>query len=226
VLVFLTFTLLGQSQIKYGSNENVGKYLFIKGTKVYFEEYGIGTPLLLLHGGFGSISDFQKCIKKLSGRYRVIIPDAPGLGRSDYANTTISYNLLADYNSKLVDQLKLDSLYILGWSDDTNWVEKNLVNWIKYYRTLSSKDWKRYVSEVGQMWFKEQYFPKENFNKIQIPVMLVYGDKDMYTIEHGLEIHYAIKNSQFCVIPNCTHEVFWDKPELINQIAIDFFDNK
>lgn len=31
------------------------------------------------------------------------------------------------------------------------------------------------------------------------------------------KIHNAIKNSQFCVIPNCSHQVFEDKPEIISQ---------
>ena len=48
-ITFLTFSLYGRSQIKYGSNN--GKYLTIKGTKVYYEEYGQGIPLLLAHGG-------------------------------------------------------------------------------------------------------------------------------------------------------------------------------
>jgi pimeloyl-ACP methyl ester carboxylesterase len=48
----------------------------------------------------------------------------------------------------------------------------------------------------------------------------------MYTLEHGLEIHNTIKNSQFCVIPNCSHEVFSEKPEIITKIAIDFLNGK
>ena len=59
ILLFtLTFSLSGIAQIKYGSNN--GKYLTIRGTKLYYEEYGKGTPLLLLHGGLGSITDFKK----------------------------------------------------------------------------------------------------------------------------------------------------------------------
>jgi hypothetical protein len=56
-LFILTFSLSYLAQIKYGSNN--GKYLTIRGTKLYYEEYGEGTPLLLLHGGLGSITDFK-----------------------------------------------------------------------------------------------------------------------------------------------------------------------
>lgn len=261
----LVFSLSGNAQIKYGSNN--GKYLTIKGTKIYYEEYGEGTPLLLIHGGFGSIIDFENVIPILSEKYKVIISDAPGLGRSEYSNSPLSYKLLADYNSEIIDKLKLDSLYVIGWSDgaitglilaknrpdkvkkliisganykiegfknieeaknwtDTNWIEKNWSHWIKYYQKLSSKDWKRYVNEARNMWFQEQYFPKSDLEAIKIPTLVVYGDNDMYTLEHGIEIHNAIKNSQFCVIPNCSHEVFGDKAEIINRISIDFFKGK
>ena len=266
ILLFtLAFSLSGIAQIKYGSNN--GKYLTIKGTKVYYEEYGKGSPLLLIHGGFGSIVDFEKVIPILSKKYRVIISDAPGLGRSEYANSPSSYNLLAEYNSEIIDKLKLDSLCVMGWSDgaitglvlsknrpdkikkliisganykldgfknieevknwtDIDWLEKHWPHWIKYYQNLSTKDWKRYVNETKKMWFQEQYFPKSDLEAIKIPTLVVYGDDDMCTFEHGLEIHNAIKNSQFCVIPNCSHDVFAEKPELISQIAIDFFNGK
>ena len=80
ILLFtLTLSLSGIAQIKYGSNN--GKYLTIKDTKVYYEEYGKGTPLLLIHGAFEGIIHFQNGIPLLSKKYRVIITDAPGLGR-------------------------------------------------------------------------------------------------------------------------------------------------
>ena len=83
-LVFFGILFLSQSlfaQIPYGSNN--GKYLSIRGAKVYYEEYGKGTPLLLLHGGFGSISNFNQVIGPLSKNYRVIAIDSPGQGRSE-----------------------------------------------------------------------------------------------------------------------------------------------
>ncbi len=91
-------------------------YVIIFDRKVYYEEYGSGIPLLLLQGGLKSISDFSGIIPALSKRFRVIAPDDPGQGRSE-AMDTMTYNVLANYVSKLIDLLKLDSVYILGWSD-------------------------------------------------------------------------------------------------------------
>ena len=64
IFIILFFQNICTSQINYGSNN--GKYLNIRGTKIYYEEYGKGAPLLLLHGGFGDISDFKNNILELS----------------------------------------------------------------------------------------------------------------------------------------------------------------
>jgi pimeloyl-ACP methyl ester carboxylesterase len=117
-IVYLFYTLaFGQNSVQYGSNG--GHYLTINKTKVYYEEYGQGTPLILLQGGMGSIADFSSCIPELSKRFRVIAPDTPGQGRSELADS-MSYTLLADYISKMIDLLKLDSAYVMGWSDGGN----------------------------------------------------------------------------------------------------------
>ena len=269
ILLFaLTISLNGVAQIKYGSNN--GKYLTIRGTKLYYEEYGKGTPLLLLHGGLGSITDFKKCIPNLSKKHKVIAFDAPGLGRSEFADSVMTYKLMADYYSKAIDLLKLDSTYVIGWSDggnaalllakmrpdkikkiavsgatyklegttkesleeinkfsDTAWVSKELKPWIKQYKEKSpTGNWERYINEAKKMWFEEIYFEKSILYELNIPTLLVYGDRDMYSTELGLELHKAIKKSQFCILPNTSHDVFWEKSELISQIAMDFFSNK
>jgi pimeloyl-ACP methyl ester carboxylesterase len=268
-LILLVFPYIINAQINYGSNH--GKYLTIHGTKIYYEEYGKGTPLLLLHGGLGNIADFKKCIPGLSTKFRVIVPDAPGLGRSEFPDSALSYQIMAKYYSILVDQLKLDSVYVLGWSDGGNtglllanyrpdkikklvisganyklsgmnaglveeakatimnpeWVEINMKDGIDNYKRLSPQDdWKRYLEESKKMWFAEQYFPKSILEDIHIPVLVVYGDHDLVPLEHGIEIKDAIKNSQFCILPNTSHEVFNEKPGLINQLSIDFFRGK
>jgi pimeloyl-ACP methyl ester carboxylesterase len=112
-LLLLSCVCYGQD-IQYGSG--VGKYVTANNTKIYYEEYGRGAPLLLLHGGFGSIHDFQKVIPALSKHFRVIAVDSPGHGKSQQADS-LGYQLMASIFSRVIDELKLDSVYVLGWSD-------------------------------------------------------------------------------------------------------------
>lgn len=102
-----------KAPVKYGSDN--GKYLTIRNTRIYYEEHGKGVPLLLLHQGLGSIENLAGIIPALSKHFRVIAYDAPGHGRSEQADS-LSGALLADYGSAFIDQLKLDSVYVMGWS--------------------------------------------------------------------------------------------------------------
>lgn len=256
------------AKIDYGSNN--GKCIIINDRKIYFEEYGQGTPLLLLSGGGinRSIRDFGKCIPELSKHYRVIAPDTPGQGRSEQTDS-LSYGLLTDFMSQLIDSLKIDSGYVMGWSDGAivgllladkradkikkviaaganngmrgfvipegfpldsvkpptmeYWASMNEKD-IEWYNTLlPKKDWRILVNNMNKMVYAKEYFPTSVYDSINIPVMIVLGDQDMISIEHGQEMHKLIKNSQYCVLPNTTHEVFTEQPDLISTIAIDFF---
>jgi pimeloyl-ACP methyl ester carboxylesterase len=73
------------------------------------------------------------------------------------------------------------------------------------------------------MVYKKEYFPASVYKRIHIPVMIVLGDRDDISIEHGLEMHRQIQSSQYCVLPNTSHEVFAERPDLITKLAIDFF---
>ena len=84
---------------------------------------------------------------------------------------------------------------------------------------------KKIVNDRIKMWSQEIYFSPQYLQQIKVPVMLVIGDRDAVTLEHGIEMHRLITNSQFCVLPNTTHHVFAEKPQLINELAIDFFEH-
>ncbi len=109
------FTMpLRSQQIIYGSNN--GKYVELSGKSVYYEEYGSGDTVLLLHGGPGSIAQFSKLIPELSKNYTVIAMDTPGHGRSDRVNK-LSYQILAENASKFIDKMGIKKCHVVGWSD-------------------------------------------------------------------------------------------------------------
>jgi pimeloyl-ACP methyl ester carboxylesterase len=254
-------------KIEYGSNN--GKQVSILNKKIYYEEYGKGTPLILLSGGglYRSIKDFEHCIPELAKHYRVIAPDTPGQGRSELPDT-LTYEILTEFMSRLIDSLKVDSAYVMGYSDGAvvgillaekrsdkvkkviavganNGIrraispkipidsvqplpvelwEKNNKEMIDQYMKKLPRDWKKLVKNLNVMWFqREAYFSDSIYGRINIPVMILLGDRDDIIIEHGLEMHRLIKGSQFCILPNTTHEVFSEKPDVINKLAIDFF---
>lgn len=101
----------------YGNNAAVGKFVELNGAKIYYEEYGKGEPLLLIHGNSGSIETMGNQIDYFKNKYRVIAVDSRGQGKSELKTDSLTYVQITKDMETLVNQLKLDSISIIGWSD-------------------------------------------------------------------------------------------------------------
>ena len=108
---------LKDSTVLYGHNKAAGKYYDIRGFKMYCEVYGQGQPLLIIHGNGGSINNFLYQIPYFSKKYKVIIADSRAQGNSTDNGDSLSYEMMADDYSALLDAMKIDSAYVIGWSD-------------------------------------------------------------------------------------------------------------
>jgi pimeloyl-ACP methyl ester carboxylesterase len=123
LFIFLTQNIYSQdiaknnNEFNYGSNEKTGKYVEIRGFKMYYEIYGSGDPLLIIHGNGGSIGNFVNQIPFFSKNYRVILADNRSQGKSFDDSDSLSYEMMADDLSDLLDYLKTDSCNVIGWSD-------------------------------------------------------------------------------------------------------------
>jgi pimeloyl-ACP methyl ester carboxylesterase len=101
----------------YGDNAAAGKYYNIRGFKMYCETYGSGQPLLIIHGNGGSIANFAYNIPYFSEKYKVIIADSRAQGKSADTGDSLSYEMMADDYAALLTEMKVDSAYVIGWSD-------------------------------------------------------------------------------------------------------------
>lgn len=91
-------------------------YANVNGLKMYYEVYGEGKPLVLLHGSYMTIPlNWSKTIPMFKGR-KVIVAEMQGHGRTRDIARKISYEGMADDVSGLLKHLKIDSADILGYS--------------------------------------------------------------------------------------------------------------
>jgi len=105
----------------YGDSAAVGHHVSVAGGRLYYEQYGQGEPLVLLHGNGQSISAFDQQIGALAQRFRVIAVDTRAQGKSqDATSAPLSYRLFADDLRQLLDTLHLRRVALLGWSDGGN----------------------------------------------------------------------------------------------------------
>lgn len=105
------------AQVKYGHNDAAGHYLSTRGFRLYYEVYGQGEPLLLIHGNGGSIDNLKNQIPFFSRHYKVIAIDSRAHGRSVDPSDSLSFEMMADDFNALLDSMRLDSAYVIGWSD-------------------------------------------------------------------------------------------------------------
>jgi pimeloyl-ACP methyl ester carboxylesterase len=102
---------------KYGSNPAAGKTFTHDGVQLYYEVYGAGEPLLLVHGNGGSIGNLKAQIDHFRTRYKVIAMDSRDQGKSGDSPDKITYEKMTDDLAALIDQLKTGPVNVLGWSD-------------------------------------------------------------------------------------------------------------
>jgi len=103
--------------IVYGSHAKTGKYVSVNGINLYYETYGTGEPLLMIHGNGGSIAYFKFQIPYFSKSYKVIAVDSRAQGKSIDPGDTLTYDMMAEDVCGLLDALKISSANVIGWSD-------------------------------------------------------------------------------------------------------------
>lgn len=89
----------------------------VNGIELFHAEWGEGEPVILLHGGLGSIEAWANQIPSLSANHKVIAIDSRGHGRSTRDDQTYSYSQMASDVLALMDEMSIDKAAFIGWSD-------------------------------------------------------------------------------------------------------------
>jgi pimeloyl-ACP methyl ester carboxylesterase len=91
-------------------------YAEINGLKYYYEISGKGEPLLVLHGGLGSINMFGMALPALAGNRQIIAVDLHGHGRTQLGKRDISYADQGADMAALVKSLGHTQVDVMGYS--------------------------------------------------------------------------------------------------------------
>ncbi|MFM7334759.1 MAG: alpha/beta fold hydrolase [Tabrizicola sp.] len=93
-----------------------GQFVTVNGKRLHYEVAGTGPDLVLIHGASGSLRDLTFSLRdRLTGRYRVIVVDRPGLGHSDALEDN-SLLAQARFIKAGVQQLGVTEPIVLGQS--------------------------------------------------------------------------------------------------------------
>lgn len=236
----------------FGKNEKVGKILHLKDADIYYEVYGKGEPLFLLHGNGGSIDAFTKEIPELSKHFQVIAMDTRAQGKStDTSKEPLTYTKFADDVKALADELGFKKINILGWSDGGN---TGLEFAIKYPNNVNKvitsganvfptgvgekmvEDMKNDVARMKaegkperdirlqQLMIDEPKITKEQLNNIKTKVFVLAGENDLILRSHTDYIAKEIPNSKMKIYKGASHGVPIERAEELCKDVIEFFN--
>lgn len=233
--------------VSYGKNPQVGKFAKVNGIQLYYEVYGEGQPLLLLHGNGGSIAGRANLIPDLAKKYKVIAVDNRCHGKSG-CSKELNYELMASDINGLLNQLKIDSAYIWGHSDggiiglimgyqypakvkklvatganvqpDNTALEPYIVEMMKNYKAIPDTLMQKHI----RLMVEHPNIAFTDLGKIKAPVLIMAGDRDAVLLEHSVKIFKAIPNSNLCIVPATTHFISDEKPNLMLYWLKEFFD--
>lgn len=92
-------------------------YAPVDGIRIWYAVFGNGAPVLMLHGGLANADYWGNQVRVLERRYRVVVMDSRGHGRSTRNAQPFGYDLMAKDVLGLMDYLKIGKAAIVGWSD-------------------------------------------------------------------------------------------------------------
>ena len=243
------------------------------GVNYYYEIHGAGDPLLLLHGGLGSIEMFEPVLPSLPKGRQVIAVDLHGHGRTPLGDRKIDLRDIGDDMAVLLEKLGFEQVDVLGYSFGGGVAFRLAAQHPSKVRRLvlvsagyaqdgfypemlpmqaqvgaamaeAMKDTPMYQSyaaiapnpdefptlldRMGE-WMRKPYDWEQDVKKLTMPVMLVYGDSDMFRPEHIVRFYQLLggglrdagwmrenmSQNRLAILPDVTHYEMAVAPALV-----------
>ncbi|WP_185153704.1 alpha/beta fold hydrolase [Fulvivirga lutimaris] len=226
-----------QDNISVGEINGTSNFLTLKDHKVYYEVFGQGDPLLILHGNGGSTKGKHRLLSKLTDKYQVILMDNRCHGQSGCPEGELTYLKMADDTNALMQHLGHEKYYIWGHSDggivslilgykypaqidrmlvtganirpDTTALQNRLVELMGIYPQIPDPMMSKHI----ELMVKHPNIPISKIKEINVPVLLMVGDRDAVKLEHTVEIFKALPKANLCIMPGTTHFIDSEKPD-------------
>jgi pimeloyl-ACP methyl ester carboxylesterase len=78
------------------------------------------------------------------------------------------------------------------------------------------------AEKILHLWRTEPDLAVDALRDLAVPTLVLQGDDDIVTLEHGVAMARAIPDAQLAVVPGTSHTVPYEKPALVAQLFLDF----
>ena len=191
--------------------------------ELYYEEEGQGYPIVLGHGGFSDITEWELQVEALAQRYRVIRYDRRGCGRSLPRDVPQLWELWVEDLRQLMLCLGLEQAIIGGVSYGGMLLLEFLLRYPHMCRAALIVSATARGSEKTDR-PNSVYFPSrlKELHTIHVPSLVVQARGDhIFPPEHGEEIARGIPGAELVVLEG-GHTINNESPEEFNRAMLEF----
>lgn len=228
------------------ASTQAGKYASVNGIQMYYEVYGAGRPLILIHGGGSTImTTFGTILPQLAKTHKVIAVEMQAHGHTGDRDAPQTFEQDADDVAELLKQLNIPSAHIFGFSNGGHTaiemairhpaMVSRLVIASAFYNRNGVPPWfwdgfaGATLSNMPQV-YKDEYlkitnsperllnmfnkdvermkifkdWSKEAISSINVPALVVIGDRDLPLPEHAVEMSRLLPQGRLAILPG-TH---------------------
>lgn len=282
IFLILFYGIFMPNPLMAQSDNKTSGYVEVNGIDYYYEIQGDGEPLLLLHGGLGSIDMFRPVLSNFTKSRKLILVDLQGHGRTSLGDGKIDMIRLGDDMAVILKELHFEKVDAVGYSfgggvafrlavqhpqmvnklalvsagfsrdgffpdilAQQSQVNSSMADMMKETPMYQSyvkiaphpEDFPKLLDAMGEL-MSIPYNWSDDVKKLKMPVMIIFGDSDMYLPEHMIEFYKLMGGGQrdggwmgenmsqnrLAILPGLTHYNIFMSP-VLSSTVLTFMNN-